>query len=51
MRKRSEQGTRNRKLFMTLMKVRLDFLFTDLFQHFGTNLVVFASRFFIYGNS
>ena len=32
MRKRSDQGTTNRKLFVTLMKVRLDFLFTDLLE-------------------
>ena len=27
---------------MTLMKLRLDFPFTDLFQHFGIYLLVFA---------
>ena len=33
---------------MTLMKLRLDFLFTDLSQHFGMYLVVFALMFFIF---
>ena len=32
---------------MTLTKLRLDFLFTDLSQHFGIYLVVFALKFFI----
>ena len=35
---------------MTLMKLRLDFLFVDLSQHFGTDLVVFALKFFIHGH-
>ena len=36
--------------FKTLMKLRLDFLFTDLPQHFGIYLVVFALKFFIHGH-
>ena len=32
------------KFFMTLMKLKLDFLFTDFFQHFGIYLVVFALK-------
>ena len=32
------------------MKLRLDFLFTDLSQHFGIDLVVFALKFFINGH-
>ena len=32
---------------MTLMKLRLDFIFTDRFQHFGIYLVVFTLKFFI----
>ena len=35
---------------MTLMKMRVDFLFTDFSQHFGINLVVFALQFFIHGH-
>ena len=35
---------------MTLMKLRLDFLFTDLSQHFGIYLVVFALEVFIHGH-
>ena len=35
---------------MTLMKMRVDFLFTDFSQHFGINLVVFALKFFIHGH-
>ena len=35
---------------MTLSKLRLDFLFTDLSQHFGTDLMVFALKFFIHGH-
>ena len=31
---------------MTLMKVRLDFLFTDLSQHFRIYLVALALKFF-----
>ena len=34
--------------FMTLKKLRLDFLSTDLSQHFGIYLVVFALKFFIH---
>ena len=37
-----------RLIFMTLMKLRLDFLFTDLSQHFVMYLVVFALKFFIH---
>ena len=33
---------------MTLIKLRLDLLFTDLSQHFGMYLVVFALKFFIH---
>ena len=33
------------------MKMRLDFLFPDLSQHFGLDLVVFALKFFIMGMS
>ena len=33
---------------MTLMKLRLNFLFTDLSQHFRIYLVVFALKFFIH---
>ena len=33
---------------MTLMKLKLDFLFIDLSQHFGTDLVVFALMCFIH---
>ena len=32
---------------MTLMKLKSDFLFTDLSHHFGIYLVVFALKFFI----
>ena len=35
---------------MTLMKLRLDFHFRDLSQHFGMYLVVFALKFFIHRN-
>ena len=35
---------------MTLMKLRLDFLFTDLSQDFKIYLVVFALKFFIHGH-
>ena len=31
------------------MKLGLDFLFTDLSQHFGTDLVVFTLKFLIHG--
>ena len=34
---------------MTLIKLRLDSLFTDLSQHFRIYLVVFALKFFIMG--
>ena len=30
--------------------LRFDFLFTNLSQHFGSHLVVFALKFFIYQN-
>ena len=33
---------------MNLMKLRLDFLFTDLLQDFGINLLVFALKYFSY---
>ena len=33
---------------MTLMKLRLDFFSTDLSQHFGMYLAVFALKFFIH---
>ena len=33
---------------MALMKLRLDFLFADLSQHFRMNLVVFALNFFFF---
>ena len=33
---------------MTLIKLRLDFLFTDISQRFGIYLVVFALNFFIH---
>ena len=33
---------------MTLIKLRLDFLFTDISQRFGMYLVVFALNFFIH---
>ena len=40
-----------RQFFMTLIKLRIDFLFTDLCsQHFGIELVVFVLRFFIFIN-
>ena len=35
---------------MTLMKLRLGFLFKDLSQHFRMYLVVFALKFFIHGH-
>ena len=35
---------------MILMKLGLDFLFTDLSQHFGTDLVVFTLKFLIHGH-
>ena len=35
--------------FMTLMKLKLDFLFTDFSQHFRIYLVVFALKLFIHG--
>ena len=35
---------------MNLMKLRLDFLFTDLSQQFGIDLVVFALKLFIHGH-
>ena len=38
------------EFLMTLMKLRLDFLFTDLSQHFGIYLVTFALKFFIHGH-
>ena len=38
------------EFFMTLMKLRLDFLFTDLSQCFGIDLMVFALKFFIQGH-
>ena len=34
---------------MTLMKLKLDFLSTDLSQHFGIHLVVFALTFLFMG--
>ena len=34
--------------FLSLTKLRSDFLFTDLSQHFGIYLVVFALKFFIH---
>ena len=34
---------------MILMELGLDFLFTDLSQHFGTDLVVFTLKFLIHG--
>ena len=40
-----------RQFFMTLIKLRIDFLITDLCsQHFGIELVVFVLRFFIFIN-
>ena len=63
MRGHSKLGTRNRhqrtfrkvgntyvendKFFKTLMNLRLDFLFTNLPQHFGRYLVVIAPKCFI----
>ena len=35
---------------MTLMKLRLDFLFADLSQHFGIYFLVVARKFFIHGH-
>ena len=35
---------------MALMKWKLDFLFTDLSQHYGIYLVVFELKFFIHGH-
>ena len=32
------------------MELRLDFVFTDLTQHFGIYLVVFALKFLIHGH-
>ena len=32
------------------MELGLDFLFTDLSQHFGTDLVVFTLKFLIHGH-
>ena len=37
------------ELFITPMKLKLGFLFTDLFQHFRIYLVLFALNIFIYG--
>ena len=34
--------------FMTLMKLRLNFLFADISQHFEITLIVFALKVFIY---
>ena len=36
------------EFFMTLMKLRLDFLFKHLSQHFGINLVVLHSSFLLW---
>ena len=38
------------EFFMTLMELTLDFLFTDLSQHFEIDLVFFALNFFIHGH-
>ena len=35
---------------MTLMKLKLNFLFTELPQHFGIYLVIFARKLFIRGH-
>ena len=35
---------------MTLIKLRLDFRFTDLSRHFEIDLVLFALKFFIHGH-
>ena len=35
---------------MTLMKLRLNFLFADISQHFEITLMVFALKAFIYRN-
>ena len=35
---------------MTEIRLRLDFLFIDLSQHFRIYLVVFALKLFIYGH-
>ena len=32
------------------MKLRLDFLFTEISQHFGTDMVVFELEFLIHGH-
>ena len=36
--------------FLTLMKLRLDFVLTNLSQHFRIYLAVFALKFVIYGH-
>ena len=35
------------RFLMTLMKLRLGFLFTDLSQYFGVYLIAFALKFFL----
>ena len=35
---------------MTLMKLKLDFLFTNLYQHFEIYLVAFGLKIFVYGH-
>ena len=42
-------STKN-EFFMTLTKLRLDFIFADLSQYFGIDLKVFALKFFIHGH-
>ena len=41
-----EKVDQNKESFITLIKIRLNFLFPDLFQHFRIYLVVFALKFF-----
>ena len=48
MRRRSEQGTRNRQ--QRIENDQLDFLFTDISQHFEIYLMAFSPKFFVHGH-
>ena len=45
-----EKVDQNKESFIILIKIRLNFLFPDLFQHFRIYLLVFALKFFIHGH-
>ena len=45
-----EKVNQNKEYFITLIKIRSNFLFPYLFQHFRIYLLVFALKLFIHGH-